>query len=147
MSKDNINNIIDNIVPEKPLAPVSYLCEDDMLDIREYINNSSILQKKCNHVLESELFNFLVSNYKNLSEQQLSQAIQILWNRDEYIGKLWLDMLSHYETLKYKSKVYARFDSVLKRKGTLLDVARLDEMYGSPEDIGTEYEPYAEVKL
>ena len=147
LSKEVINDIIENIVPEKPQVPIRYLCEDDVLDIREYINKSSILQKKCNHLLESELFNFLVSNFTYLSEEQISQAIQLLWNRDEFIGKLWVDMLSQYENLKFTSKVYARFDSVLKRRGTLLDVARLDEMYGKPEDIGSEYEPYAEVKL
>ncbi len=146
ISKESLNEILSNTSIEQD-TPVSYLCDDDILDIREYISNSPFLQMKCHHILESELFNFLIININNLGDSQLSEVVQLLWNRDYYINKLWLDLLSTYKKLDYTSKVYAQFNSVLKRKGTLLDVARLDEMYGEPEDIGSEYEPYLEVKI
>lgn len=147
LPKDVINEYLNNIVPAKPSIPVTYLTDDDILDLRDYINNSSILQKKCNHILESEFFNFFVLNIAYLSDDQVSQLIQLLWNKNEFICKLWQDMQATFRTLNYEQRIYARFDSVLKRKGTLLDVARLDEMYGSPEDIGSDYEPFAEIKL
>lgn len=147
LTKEMLNEYIDNIVPEKPSSPVTYLCDDDILDLKEYIIRSSILQKKCNHIIESDFFNYFILHLKELSEDQLSRLVQLLWNQDEYIGKLWDDMHAAYKKLRYEQKVYARFDAVLKKKGTLLDVARLDEMYGEPEDYGNEYEPFAEIKL
>ncbi len=149
LSISEINDYLDSIVPEKPITKERLLDEDEVLDIKEYLSDKrAVLHKKCSNIIDhnSNFFNFLVSNLTNLSEAQLSDILQILWNRDKYIGKLWTDMISTYKTLDYQSCVYAEFDAVLKRKGTLLDVARLDEMYGVPEDSGSEYEPFAEVK-
>lgn len=146
LSKDEINEFVKNIIPEKPVNKQQIIGEDDVLDIKEYLLNSSTLSKKCDKVLNSDLFNFLVQNVYDLSKSQISSLLQILWNRQSEIGRLWADMMAAYEKLEYKPIVYTCFDSVLKRKGTLLDVARLDEMYGDPEDTGSEYEPMAEVK-
>lgn len=150
MSTDEINEYVENIVPESPQNVESFLSEDDVQDIKEYLGDkSAVLHKKVNHIINQDcnLFNFLISNIHELSESQLSDIIQLLWNKDKYFGQLWSDMLSTYKKLKYSPFVYARFDSVLKRKGTLLDVARLDEMYGQPEDVGSEYAADAEVQL
>ena len=147
LSVANINEYLYNIVPEKPGNRELLLDEDEILDVKDYLSDKhSVLHKKCNNILDSNFFNYLVSNLPDLSEAQLTDIIQILWNRDKYIGKLWTDMISTYRSLNYTSVVFARFDAVLKKKGTLLDVARLDEMYGQPEVCGTEYEPDTEVK-
>lgn len=141
-----INEILHNTVPEKPLEKGTLLGEDDVLDILDYLNHSTI-QKKCNDVLKSELFSFLILHLSELSNGQMMSIIELLWNREEHISKLWRDMLSAYAKLNFVSTIYAKFDAVLKRKGTLLDVARLDEMYGEPDTAGSEYEPFTEVKL
>lgn len=141
-----INEILHNIVPEKPLNKGKLLSEDDVLDILDYLNHSTI-QKKCNDVLKSDLFGYLIMNLSELSDNQIMAIIELLWNQEEHICKLWKDMLAVYAKLQFASTVYARFDAVLKRKGTLLDVARLDEMYGEPDAAGSEYEPFTEVRL
>lgn len=148
LSTDAINDYLNNIVPEKPSTKEALFDEDEILDIKEYLSDKHyVLHKKCSNVLESDYFNYLVANLKFLSESQISDIVQILWNKDVHIGQLWSDMIATYKTLQYTQSVYARFDAVLKRKGTLLDVARLDEMYGKPEDVGSEYEEYTEVKI
>lgn len=125
------------------------LTVDDVLDLREYINRSSMLQKKCNHLLESTFFDFLVEHLGMLNEDTLTEAMTLLWNREEHITRLWYDMLSAYRQLGFHQTVFARFDAVLKCKGTLLDVARLDEMYDRDGlgDLGAQYSPKAMVKL
>lgn len=150
MSTKEINEYVENIVPESPQNTESFLSEDDIQDIKEYLSDKgAVLHKKVNHIVNQgcNLFNFLISHIHELGEGQLSDIIQLLWNKDKHFGQLWSDMLGTYKKLKYSPFVYARFDSVLKRKGTLLDVARLDEMYGQPEDVGGEYTADAEVKL
>lgn len=142
-----INEILSNIVPERPAIRETLLSDDDVQVIKDYIENSS-LQKKCNDVLKSDLFGFLTLHLEELSDRQVIEIVKILWNKEEHISRLWDDMLAAYAKLKYSPVVYARFDAVLKRKGTLLDVARLDEMYcKEPESVGSEYEPFTEVKL
>ena len=141
-----INDLLENIVPEKPVQKQTLMGEDDVLDVWDYLNHSTI-QKKCNDVLKSELFDFLITNLMDLSESQVIAVVELLWNKEEHISKLWNDMLAAYRKLHFASTIYARFDSVLKRKGTLLDVARLDEMYGEPDAAGSEYEPNTVVRL
>ena len=145
LTTDEINEAVDNIVPEKPSEPQRLVTQDDILDIKEYMAGSSEISKRCDKVTASKLFNFLVENADSLSEAQMADTLELLWNRQPQINRLWKDMLAASKKLGYNQVVYTRFDSVLKRKGTLLDVARLDEMYGEPEDAGSEYEPMTEV--
>ncbi|MBO4906205.1 MAG: hypothetical protein J5486_04090 [Bacteroidaceae bacterium] len=144
---ETINECIRNIVPDKPLRPTTLLEEDDILDVLDYIKSTSSLQKKCTHLLGSDLFNYLVLHLRELGEGQLQTLIQLLWNNNQHITRLWNDMLKTYAKLNFQSQIFVRFDAVLKRKGTLLDVARLDEMYGEPEAVMNDYEPQTEVKL
>lgn len=146
LSVDAINDALSNLQRGGTNA---LLTVDDVLDLREYINRSSILQKKCNHVLESNFFNYLVEHLSEISEQTLTDAIPLLWNSEEHITRLWCDMLAAYRKLGFRQTIFARFDAVLKCKGTLLDVARLDEMYDRDGlgDLGQQYEPTAMVKL
>jgi len=147
LQSTEINELLDNIVPEKPTTKETILTDDDVQDIKDYIENSS-LQKKCNDVLKSDFFDFLTLHLDELSDTQVIQIIKILWNKEEHISRLWDDMLAAYAKMNFSPIVYARFDAVLKRKGTLLDVARLDEMYNKePESAGTDYEPFTEVML
>lgn len=142
-----INEIISEIIPSQGQKQ-TLLSEDEILDIQDYLKSNSSVQKKCNDVLQSDLFNFLILNSDQLSNSQVSDIIQLLWNRDRHIGRLWNDLMAAYTELRFTPTIYARFDSVLKRKGTLLDVARLDEMY-SPTNMpeAGEYDPMAHIKL
>lgn len=143
----SINEIIGEIVPNQDVHQ-TLLSEDEILDIQDYLKSNSSIQKKCNDVLQSDLFNYLILNSNQLNNSQVSDIIQLLWNRDRHISKLWNDLLDAYNELRFTPTIYARFDAVLKRKGTLLDVARLDEMY-SPTTMpeAGDYDPMAVIKL
>jgi len=117
------------------------ITEDDLLDMREYIAGSSSLSKKCGPLLQSRFFDYLIEHLETLDEAQMRRTLCLLWNGQPQIGQLFEDMLQTYAALDYKGDVWVEFKSVLKRKGSLLDVARLDEMYGSPEDVGSDYDP------
>jgi len=132
------------------LAPVidgtQILSDDDVLDIREYLQTSSI-QKKCHAVLSSRLFDYLVMNVSKLSNSQLLEVLKLLWNRNEDINRIFDDLIRTYAQLGYKQEVFVEFSAVLKKHGTLLDVARLDEMYGEAEVKGASYTGTTTVKV
>ncbi len=147
LSSADINEALDGIsLSSTVVTDSTIVSEDQILDIAEYLKSSAI-QKKCSNVLNSDIFSYFILNMPHLTNDAIRRIMPLMWNNDEYITRLWNDMLQTYQQLNYSSVVYARFDSVLKRKGTLLDVARLDEMYGLPEAVSSEYEPETEVKL
>lgn len=147
LSKDDIDEVLRQIEIHPDAQPAALLSDDDILDIRDYMKDGSTLAQKCMHLLDSEFFNFLLQHLHELDAGQLSKVITMLWNNETHLCQLWNDLISLYKSLGFSSSVYVKFDAVLKRKGTLLDVARLDEMYGQSEDIGEEYEGMAEVIL
>lgn len=128
-------------------GPSTHLIKaDDILDIREYMQQSSI-QKKCPHLLNSRIFELLLTKYDTLSDKSLIAVISLFWNRNKELSRVFDDLLSLYRELEFSPVVYAQFETVLKKQGTLLDVARLDEMYGKPEVKNSEYTPDVTVKL
>ena len=121
--------------------------EDDLLDIQEYLKTPAI-QQQCTRVHDSHLFDLLLTHINSLSHEQTIEALTLLWDEDANITRLLRDLLSLYAQLDYSQTVYAHFDSVLKRKGSLLDVARLDEMYNpEPENQPAAYTPTLTVNL
>ncbi|MBK8808321.1 MAG: hypothetical protein IPO21_17525 [Bacteroidales bacterium] len=52
------------------------------------------------------------------------------------MNNLFSDLVKHYAKLDFNSEIYVPIETVLRTKGTLLDVARLREIYGGTS--GTE---------
>ena len=76
---------------------------------------------------------------------QFSSLVKLMWNNSTEINRLYDDLITTYSSISFKQDVYVEFKSVLKKHGTLLDVARLDEMYGNPEVCGDEFIPVVNI--
>lgn len=137
---ERLEGIVAQLGRTQTSAPL-LLDEDDVLDIQEYLKNPSI-QQKCSRLHDSHLFEALLVHIHQMSEAQLCEVLTMLWDCDANLSRLFNDLLDTYRTLGYQKTVYAHFDGVLKRKGSLLDVARLDEMYNTqPENAPADYTP------
>ena len=139
---DYLRQVCENIeVPATP-NPSPLLSQDDVMDIGDYLKNSSMKQRVANITdPESGIFNFLLVNVNMLTDDQLLQVIRLLWFENPNISKLFDTLITTYRSLRFCNYVYVPFDAVLKKHGTLLDVARLDEIYDAPEVQLPEYRP------
>jgi len=109
----------------------SLLSEVDVSYIEDYIRTSTI-RENCDHIFGSDFFQFLMRNVKNISNETLLSLLTLIWNENEDFNRLFYDILKTYQELNYQPICYVDFKSVLRKYGTLLDVARLDEMYPEP---------------
>ena len=109
----------------------SLLTEVDLSYIEDYIQVSTIRQN-CDHLFDSGFFQFLIRNIKNISNETLLSLLTLIWNENEDFNRLFFDIIKTYQELNYQPICYVDFKSVLRKYGTLLDVARLDEMYPEP---------------
>lgn len=125
----------------------SLLSEDDILDVQEYLKSLSSYNRSILNITDSELFPFLIHNINRLSEEQTLGLIEMLWDKNQDITKSFKDIVSEYKKLQYSRFVYIPFKSVLRKHGTILDVARLNEMYCEPENVPMEYIKDSEVRI
>ncbi len=143
IGSEEINSIIEQFAVNTSKGNC-VLSEDDILDIREYLQTSTI-QKKCHSLLNSNFFDFMLVNISKLSMEQFSSLVKLMWNNSTEINRLYDDLIATYSSISFNQDVFVEFKSVLKKHGTLLDVARLDEMYGNPEVCGDEFIPVVNI--
>lgn len=139
---DKLNHIDLGQYSEKSL-----LNEDDIMDIEEYLKTLLVYNRAILNIIDSDYFAFLIQNVHTMSESQLLSAICLLWDSNIDISKIFNDLVSAYREVEFSSCIYVPFKSVLRKHGTMLDVARLNEMYCKPENEPAEYLPDTDVVL
>ena len=139
---DYIRQYCDSIaVPSAP-NPSPILTQDEVMDIYDYLRGSTMKQRVANITdPESGLFSFLLFNVNRLTDEQLISVIRLLWFDNPSINQLFDTLITTYRSIRFCSTVYVPFDAVLKKHGTLLDVARLDEIYDESEIELPDYRP------
>ena len=104
------------------------LGEDSILDIFDYFHTN--FSTKATNVIHSTFFEKIPSLISKTKVVEWVEIFSLLWNGNEKINNLFSDLLKHYAKLDFNSEIYVPIETVLRSKGTLLDVARLSEIYG-----------------
>ena len=128
----------ENRVPQQKL-----LVEDDVLDIQDYFDKN--FSTKTTRIKDSTFFNEIPFLIEKIKIQEWAEVFALLWNNNPQITQLLTELFNQYERLGLPEEVYLPVESVLRDNGTLLDVARLHEIYG--EYTGTEANYVAETTV
>lgn len=113
---------------ENKLPQQTLIGEDDILDIYDYFHSNFSI--KATNIIHSNFFNKIPSLIVKTQPNEWSEIFGLLWNGNEKITKLFSELLKQYEKIDFSDVVYLPIDAVLRDNGTLLDVARLHEIYG-----------------
>ena len=133
-----INDMVKTISLGKAGAN-TLLNEDDILDLQEYMRSLSIYNRSILNLTDSDLFSFLVQNVSRMSDSQIIDILGLFWDKNPDITRIFKDLISEYRKLNLSAYVYIPFKTVLRKHGTILDVARLNEMYCTPENVPSDY--------
>ncbi len=120
-------NIFEETYRNKPECQ-KLIIEDHILDIEDYFENN-FSKLVYNNIKDAKFFEKLLAFVTRISADGWSEVFAILWNFNPQLTKLFNDMINQYKQLNFADTVYLPIDSVLRDKGTLLDVDRLDEIY------------------
>lgn len=104
------------------------LTEDDVLDIQDYFDKN--FSTKTTRIKDSAFFNEIPFLIEKIKINEWAEVFALLWNNNPRITKLLTELINQYERLGFPEEVYLPVESVLRDYGTLLDVARLHEIYG-----------------
>ena len=134
--KDRLNDL-ENIYQNKQECQ-KIILEDDVLDIEDYFD-SNFSKLAYNNIKDVRLFERLSVLVAKVSPSEWRDVFSILWNFNRQLTKLFDDLIRQYELIDFADTVYLPIDAVLRDKGTLLDVSRLDEIYDTFKGQETEY--------
>lgn len=105
-----------------------FIIEDDIFDIEEYFNDN-FSKLVFNNIKDAEYFEKIAALVTKVAPDEWKNVFSLLWNFNPQMTKLFDDLIQQYKQLKFADTVYLPIDAVLRDKGTLLDVSRLDEIY------------------
>jgi hypothetical protein len=106
-----------------------YITEDNILfDIKKYFiqNFSSI---SYNNLIDTHFFEKMSAIVAKIAPDEWKNVFSLLWNFNPKLTELFNDLITKYNTIEFANTIYLPIDAVLRKKGTLLDVSRLDEIY------------------
>ncbi len=111
--------------------------EDDALDMQDYFKEN--FATKASNVLFSCFFDEVSLFISKVVPGEWKAVFSLLWNNNPKFTNLFDALISEYERLNFANTVYLPLEAVLRKHGTLLDVARLKEIYTVPSQVEPEY--------
>tara|TARA_Y100000385_G_C13108238_1_gene649844 strand:- start:5364 stop:8207 length:2844 start_codon:yes stop_codon:yes gene_type:complete len=114
------------------------IIEDDILNIEDYFeeNFSKLVY---NNIKDAKFFEKISLLVTRIPHNEWKDVFSLFWNFNPQLTRLFDDLINKYKQLKFSETVYLPIDTVLRVKGTILDVTRLDEIYGSFNGHETQY--------
>jgi len=134
--KEKINSF-ENIYKDK-LECQSLIIEDDILDIEDYFNEN-FSKLVYNNINDAKFFSKISVLVTKIPSDEWRDVFSIFWNFNPQLTKLFEDLIKQYKQFNFTDTIYLPIDAVLRSKGTILDVSRLDEIYDSFKGQETEY--------
>jgi hypothetical protein len=104
------------------------LTEDHILDIQDYFDKN--FSTKTTRIKDSKFFIEIPFLIDKIKTSEWVEVFALLWNNNHQITNILTELFIQYEKLGFPEEVYLPFESVLREHGTMLDVARLHEIYG-----------------
>jgi len=114
------------------------IIEDDVLNIEDYFNDN-FSKLVYNNIKDANFFEKLSVLVARIPPEEWKDVFGLLWNFNVQLTKLFDDLIRHHKLLNFTEIVYLPIDAVLRNKGTLLDVSRLDEIYDTFKGQEPEY--------
>lgn len=121
------------------------IAEDDVLDIKDYFVKK--FSTKATRIIDSDFFDKIPSFIEHVNSDAWSEIFSLLWNNNEKLTGLFNELISYYEKLGFSKELYIPVEAVLRDYGTLLDVARLHEIYGDYKGTETKYKKETSVLI
>lgn len=106
------------------------ITEDEVFDMEDYFNDN-FTKIVYNNLKDADFFGKLSTFVSKIAPEEWKQVFPLFWNFNAQLTKLFDDIIKQYEQLSFADTVYLPVDAVLRDKGTILDVSRLDEIYDS----------------
>lgn len=131
LSSKAINERLDRLrsIWEGRQESQSYIEEDDVLDIRDYLTD--VIGISASNVLQSDFFETVAPNVRYIPVEKWADVFGLLWNCNGVMSELFSSLVAEYRKLSFRRDVAIPFRNVLRKEGTLLKIQWLDLVCGA----------------
>lgn len=131
LSFETIQQRVNDIRQQYAEQPVCHhlISEADIYDILDYFEAAELPKTKYNNLKDAHFFRCLVEVIQKVPPHNWKDVISLFWNDNPRITKLYDDLVKQHEQLNFVSEVNLPIEAILRNKGTLLDVERMNEIY------------------
>lgn len=130
---DSVEQFIEGIQLEESPEKHLLVSEVELAQIEKYLSSSNS-SSGFGNVYSSGIIQFLRRECHRISHDDTLHLLRFLWNNDENFNRLFDDLVSYRHKLGKENRCFVEFSSILRRKGSILDVDRLKEMYSGQSD-------------
>lgn len=114
------------------------ILEDDIMDLEDYFRKH--FSVKAANVLQSNFFRDVPAAIAQTGPEEWPELFSLLWNDNPHITRLYRELIGQFGRIHFSQEIYLPIKSILRDHGTLLDVARLHEIYGEYQGTEPAYE-------
>ena len=114
------------------------IIEDDILNIEDYFNEN-FSKLVYNNIKDAKFFEKISLLVTKIPCHEWKNVFSLFWDFNPQLTKLFDDLIMQLQQLQFSDTVYLPIEAVLRSKGTILDVCRLDEIYDSFKGHEPEY--------
>lgn len=149
-SDERLRQISENIKKEyaqRPELEASALTEDDILDVKDYLNNYI---NSAQSICRSRYFESVARVIRRVPSQEWVSVLKYLWYENEAISKLFVRLVADLQRLQYADEVYVPIETVIhggENRRTIMSVACLNGLDEENWELKTDvYKPSGENK-
>ena len=114
-------------------AVQDYITEDDIFEMKEYINRKELLnygESFRTNLIDLRFFENLAMIIQSVDVNEWINVFNYVWNDNKLYNNIFKLLIDAYRSLGFKSTVYIKMDAILREGGTILQVDRLYELFG-----------------
>ncbi len=137
-SSEEFREHIENLKKEYGTGKKAHeiITEDDIWDIKEYFrNNFNKFSHFVNVIDHSDYWNEVGTLISKIPAEKIIDIFSPIWNKQEHLSKIFVCLQGALSKLNHNSVVFAPKEAILREKGKILDVQRLDGIFDSKDSI------------
>jgi hypothetical protein len=137
--EEQIKLLEETFATHQPSALQQALSEDDIYDIRDYLQ--SHLRSFTGDLINSNYWDFCAQLIGSVSFHDWDKIFGFLWGNNAHLNHVFNLLIGNLGRIDFVEEIHIEFSAVLRKHGTLLHVARLRELDGKPlyEDVQKDF--------
>lgn len=105
-----------------------HLTEDDVYDIKDYLEKYFADKEVIFAFQDSKFWDIVSAAIIKIEPEKWFHVFELLWGKNDRFSRLFNKLIAELKTLDFSDKVFADFNALLIKDGSILDVQRIFEL-------------------
>ncbi len=132
ISKNEITDFLSGISSFCSTTTQTVLTDDDIYDIQDYLEKYFKDKTVLLNFKDAKFWDIIANSIIKIQPEKWVNIFELLWGKIERFSNLFNTLINELRKLDFSEIVFAEFSSLLREKGSILDVERVFELENDP---------------